>query len=202
MQLSNLLATACTLLPFTSSTPSVQPTPPPTPPGPKYFLKVNAPHEPWHGRHIVQLPTSGRLGPPSQPGSSDSSRIPLVAALTSNLWTGDKAASLRVLEGNSPEDVNDDCPDVARCKADDWNVNFDGSDRPTPLTFGGFPGVFAAVKDASPEGWHVYWESTEGQKHKKKPKHGTEIGLEVYFYGASSRPSAKDNTQTEMCQFP
>jgi hypothetical protein len=155
----------------------------------------HSPKEPWHGRHIVALPTSHQIGlenftvgPTTPPlkflpihlpnsfyalrgeGSHTSDgRAPFLVALKST--TGTRTASMAVLYIENPTRgqtwIPDACTEGYECAVDQWNFEDAGTDMVHPnLRFEGFEGRFQPMKDAPHgEGWHVYWKGDAGLRH-------------------------------------
>ncbi|KAH7121022.1 hypothetical protein B0J11DRAFT_54948 [Dendryphion nanum] len=157
--------------------------------GPLFFLRTFAPEQPWHGRHLVLLPSSRRLGlenftvhPTTPPitftplqlastssfalalpgGSDDENQNPWLAAFKAHSST---TASFGTIVSLDPNDVKGTCPaDVEECQANGFTMYQGQGGDPglKRLSFDGFQGgAFQAVKDAPKgEGWHVYWRWT------------------------------------------
>lgn len=57
------------------------------------------------------------------------------------------------------------CPGGKECVVDEWTVRRGEGGGLGRFSFAGYPGGFTAVKDASPEGWHVYWRGESAALH-------------------------------------
>ncbi|KAF1913165.1 hypothetical protein BDU57DRAFT_532247 [Ampelomyces quisqualis] len=162
---------------------------------PSYSLRANCPNEPWHGRHLVALPTSHQLGlenftvSPTTPSSNfrpveigngnyalrvdghndNPSKLSYLAALKST--TGTRTVSMAVVYASRPHySANylavESCPAGYECVIDQWTFDEAESDMVYPnFRYAGFNGEWEPFKDAAPEGWHVYWKGNAGLHH-------------------------------------
>ncbi|KAF2684393.1 hypothetical protein K458DRAFT_431357 [Lentithecium fluviatile CBS 122367] len=147
-----------------------------------HYLRVNAPNEPYHQRHLVLLPNSYRLGlenftvhPTTPPvtftpvrlasgryalrgtpaASAGASETPYIAVFTAK--DGSRPATMGVVlaPGSSKEEIDAEpeaCENGFECRADVW-TGVDGG----KLEYAGKTGTWEPVKEA-PEGWVVYWK--------------------------------------------
>jgi hypothetical protein len=155
----------------------------------------NSPTEPWHGRHLVALPTSHQLGlenftvspttPPvrfrpvkvangnyalqGEGEGTDSTGFPYLAALKSTIGT--RTTSMALIYAQNPTlhpssvDVGT-CPEGYECVIDQWTFDDAGPDIVYPnFRFAGYQGRWKPMKDAKTEGWHVYWKANAGLYH-------------------------------------
>ncbi|KAF1960709.1 hypothetical protein CC80DRAFT_500984 [Byssothecium circinans] len=150
-----------------------------------YYLRVNAPQEPYHNRHVVILPTSQNLGlenftvhPDTPPilfapikltsgnfalraqFSGNDAETAFIAALLPTSGSGDVALMIVYAPEPTQESIKnepDACPEGFTCIADQWTVG-------ASLGFAGKggSGTFEAVKLA-PEGWQTLWR-TDGEE--------------------------------------
>jgi hypothetical protein len=97
--------------------------------------------------------------------TSDASAPAYLAALKST--TGTHTASMAIvsvtmLTSHSFTIDADACPEGYDCVVDQW-VFGEGVDGVyADFGFTGYRGKWKTVKDAAPEGWHVYWKGDEG----------------------------------------
>lgn len=159
-------------------------------------LILNSPQEPWHNRHIVQLPGSGQLGlenftihPPTPPvkfrpislengyyalegEEDDDERSPLLTALMSTKGTRTASMAMIYLPPPSEFQTRDEfvtCPEGYECSTGEWTFGNAGTDGVhEDFRFGKFKGQWQPFKDAGREGWHVYWKGNAGLDHPIK----------------------------------
>ncbi|KAF2035301.1 hypothetical protein EK21DRAFT_84916 [Setomelanomma holmii] len=154
-----------------------------------FFLRANCPQEPWHGRNVVALPTSQRLGlenftvSPITPGlnfrpislangryalrgegdndvHNDAPYLVALKPLNGTQITGMIVLYLPTPDGELPETAVVACPDDFDCTADQWTFDAAGGDMVHPnFKFARSEGDWEPNKDAAPEGWHVYWRT-------------------------------------------
>ncbi|KAH4125071.1 hypothetical protein HBI24_190120 [Parastagonospora nodorum] len=158
-----------------------------------FYLRANYPDQPWHGRHVVALPTSHQLGfenftvhpetPPlkfvpfrlrngnfalqGEGSNEDPIKATYLAALKST--TGTRTASMAVMYFSKPikhsETIFDACPEGYECAVDQWMFDAAVDNVYPNFRFEGFNGSWIPFKDAGTEGWHVYWKGDAGPSH-------------------------------------
>ncbi|KAF2188710.1 hypothetical protein K469DRAFT_85383 [Zopfia rhizophila CBS 207.26] len=111
----------------------------------------------------------------------DLTRTPYIAALQPKSANSTKSAAMKVIYAPTPleKDVGavEACPRDAQCVSDAWGVAEVGKEggEGRGLRFEGWKGKWVAVKDAVPEGWHVYWRGEEEEDGKV----GYDVEVEV-----------------------
>lgn len=148
---------------------------------------LHSPNEPWHNRHLVQLPTTqmlglenftvhpitppftfmpvqiggdGRYGLRALDGIGDDENLePWVAAIKPK--NGIRTVAMKVVALPNPFTGDDyfDCPDGCDCENDTWTASEGGPQGGLQFFgYGGFHGAWIPTKDAGAEGWHVYFK--------------------------------------------
>jgi hypothetical protein len=97
--------------------------------------------------------------------TADAAAPAYLAALEST--TGTRTASMAIvsvtmLTAHSFTVDAETCPEGYACVVDGWTFGEGVGGVYPDFRFKGYRGKWKTVKDAAPEGWHVYWKGDEG----------------------------------------